>query len=517
MANFDYPPRRTSAAGRRHVRWGRGLLAIGFLAAIGAAITLLAPGGSTTAPKGAMVKATAAPQRLEVGLSIPDRDAGALSDVSLEPAPLPRKATPPAKDGISDLRVETTTVPRNSQPPEDVSVAPSKEAAHDPVDAGGNAEPARPPQGEGTWRELTVERGDNLAALFKRAGLTPRDVYDVVSADEQAKALTRLYPGDDVRLRVAGGDELVEVRYELSESRTLAVARTPEGGYRSDIIEHPLERRLSRSQGVIEHSLFVDGATAGLNDRLIMELAGIFGWDVDFALDIRRGDRFAVVYEELYRDGEKIRNGNIIAAEFVNQGKRYRAVRYTDPGGDAAYYAPDGRSMRKAFLRTPVNFAYVSSNFNPKRLHPILGKKRPHMGTDYAARVGTPIKAAGDGRIIHLGRKGGYGRCIIIKHGARYTTLYGHMSGYRKGLRNGDRVKQGQVIGYVGQSGLATGPHLHYEFRIDGVHRNPRTVKLPEADPIPTKLLADFKATAAPRLKQLDSMTDTRLATAREE
>ncbi|MQM37250.1 Murein DD-endopeptidase MepM [wastewater metagenome] len=196
----------------------------------------------------------------------------------------------------------------------------------------------------------------------------------------------------------------------------------------------------------------------------------------------------------------------------MNHGERFRAVRFTFPDGDAQYFTPDGKSMRKAFLRTPVNFTRVSSEFNPQRLHPILGTKRPHMGTDYAAPPGTPIKAAGDGRIVHIGRKGGYGNAIVIKHGSRYSTLYGHMRGFRRGLSHGDHVKQGEVIGYVGSSGLATGPHLHYEFRVNGKHRNPRTVKLPEAEPIQAKYREDFETQTAPLVARLEAAAPTQVA-----
>ena len=218
-----------------------------------------------------------------------------------------------------------------------------------------------------------------------------------------------------------------------------------------------------------------------------MELANIFGWDIDFALDIRAGDHFTVIYEERFLNGEKIGNGPILAAEFVNQGRSYKAIRYSDAGNRSDYYSPTGLSMRKAFLRTPVDFRRISSRFG-KRKHPILNRMRMHTGVDYAASRGTPIRAAGDGKVIHKGRKGGYGRTVIIQHGGRYSTLYAHMNSYRRGVYTGKRVKQGQIIGYVGSSGRATGPHLHYEFRVNGVHRNPLTVKLPSAKPINSKL-----------------------------
>jgi murein DD-endopeptidase MepM/ murein hydrolase activator NlpD len=245
-----------------------------------------------------------------------------------------------------------------------------------------------------------------------------------------------------------------------------------------------------------------------------MELAQIFGWDIDFALDIRKGDQFRVLYEEKYLDGEKIGEGNILAAEFTNNGDTFAAVRYTDSNGDTNYYTPDGRSMRKAFLRSPVDFRRISSGFKRERYHPVLGVKRPHRGTDYAAKTGTPIKASGDGKVIWRGTKGGYGKTIIIQHGGNITTLYAHMSKYNSKVTSGSRVKQGQTIGYVGMTGTATGPHLHYEFRLNGVHKNPVTVKLPDAQPIANKELAKFKADTSQLIAELQMKAVEQLADA---
>ncbi|HEB99883.1 MAG TPA: M23 family peptidase [Thiotrichales bacterium] len=293
------------------------------------------------------------------------------------------------------------------------------------------------------------------------------------------------------------------MRYERNRLERLLVSRAADG-FKAEVIERAPERATAHATATIDSSLFLAAQKAGLSDNLTMELAGIFGWDIDFALDIRRGDRFTVIYEELFLDGEKIGNGDILAAEFVNQGHVYRAVRYTDASGRTSYYAPDGHSMRKAFLRTPVAFSRISSRFSLGRKHPILNRIRAHKGVDYAAPYGTPIKATGDGKVIFIGRKGGYGKAVILRHGSRYTTLYAHMSRFARGLHSGSRVRQGQVIGYVGKSGLATGPHLHYEFRINGVHRNPLTVKLPAAAPIDRRYRADFEQKSRTLLAQLD-------------
>ena len=364
------------------------------------------------------------------------------------------------------------------------------------------------------WSVETVRNGDNLAALFKRAGLSARDVHDVVNAGDPASQLTRLFPGDELYLQVSDNERLVGLRYAMSPTRTLHMTRDAAGEWQPRVETVQLERRTAEAEGRIASSLYNAGIEAGLSDRLIMQLAGIFGWDIDFALDLRRNDSFAVVYETLYRDGQKVRNGQILAAEFVNRGERFRALRYETPEGESNYYAPDGRSMRKAFLRTPTDFTRVSSEFNPDRVHPVYGTKRPHRGTDYAAPPGTPIKAAGDGKVIERGRKGGYGNTVVLKHGTRYTTLYAHMRRFANGHSVGDRVKQGEIIGYVGSTGLSTGPHLHYEFRVDGTHRNPRTVDLPEAKPIAERYRDDFERQAAPLIAKLDGLSPTRVAQA---
>jgi murein DD-endopeptidase MepM/ murein hydrolase activator NlpD len=234
-----------------------------------------------------------------------------------------------------------------------------------------------------------------------------------------------------------------------------------------------------------------------------MDMAGIFEWDIDFIQDVRVGDEFTVIYEELWRDGVKLRDGQIVAAEFVNQGKTFRAARFLDESGRASYYTPEGRSVRKAFIRAPLNFTRISSGFDPSRRHPVLNTIRAHRGVDYAAPTGTPIRAAGDGKVLFRGVQGGYGNMIILQHGSNITTLYGHMSRFGS-ARTGARVNQGDVIGYVGSSGLATGPHLHYEYRVNGVHRNPRTVALPPADPIGAEQQAAFRALTEPLWRQLD-------------
>ncbi len=258
------------------------------------------------------------------------------------------------------------------------------------------------------------------------------------------------------------------------------------------------------AQATVESSLYIDGEKAGLSAKLIEQLTTIFAWDIDFASNLHKGDQFTVLYEKKVVDGITTDNDEIVAAEFINQGKSYIAVRYKDKKGHVSYYSQDGGGMRKAFLTTPVDFARVSSHFDAHRKHPVLNRIRAHKGVDYAARTGTPVKSTADGEIVFNGRKGGYGQVVVIKHGERYETLYAHLSKFKKGLTIGSQVKQGEVIGYVGQTGLATGPHLHYEFHVDGNYRNPLTVALPNSLPISSKLLASFKTQTQPLLAQLN-------------
>jgi len=250
----------------------------------------------------------------------------------------------------------------------------------------------------------------------------------------------------------------------------------------------------------IETSLFLDGLEAGLSKEVITQLTNIFAWDIDFAHSLQPGDHFTVIYAKTAADDD---TDEVIAAEFVTQNNIYRAVRFLDGSGKANYYTPDGQSMQKAFLSTPVDFAQISSHFSMHRKHPVLNRIRAHKGVDYAARTGTPVKSTGDGVVLFCGRQGGYGQVVVVQHGDRYETVYAHLSGFKRGLSEGIKVKQGEIIGYVGQTGLATGPHLHYEFHVDGEHRNPETVKTPHTLPIDGSLMADFRVQTMPLLTQL--------------
>jgi murein DD-endopeptidase MepM/ murein hydrolase activator NlpD len=314
--------------------------------------------------------------------------------------------------------------------------------------------------------------------------------------------LDSLRPGELLHFTHKEG-QLFGLERRLNESQTLKVSRDGDN-LKAAVLVNALDTRERTVRGVIDTSLFEAVEAAGAHDQTAVALADIFGWDIDFVLDVRPGDAFVVTYQEIWRDGAWVKDGPIEAAEFVNQGREYRAVRYTDAEGDSHYYTPDGRSLHKAFLRAPVEFTRVSSRFNSARFHPILNRIRAHKGVDYAAPIGTPVRAAGDGRIRFAGWKGGYGNVVEIEHSRSIVTVYGHLSRFAHGTHAGTHVTQGAVIAYVGMTGLATGPHLHYEYRVNGVFKNPQTVALPAAEPINPRWREDFVAHSAPLLATLD-------------
>lgn len=354
-----------------------------------------------------------------------------------------------------------------------------------------------------SWHTFDIKSGDTLSSLFKKAGFNDGTMLSVIHGEGEADKLQRLYAGETIRFAIDSNGELAAVELQRSRLETLKIAME-EGTYTGKTDVREPEPKPAYASGTIDGSLYLAAREAGLNDRLTMELSGIFGWDIDFVYDVRKGDQFEVVYEELYLDGEKFSTGRILSARFVNRGEENIALLYTDSNGDSDYYTPDGKSMRKAFLRTPID-ARISSSFNLQRRHPVLDVVRPHEGTDYAAPPGSPIKAAGNGRVQFSGWKGGYGRTIVLKHGDNITTLYAHMSRIAKDMKSGARVKQGQTIGYVGSSGMVTGPHLHYEFRVNGSPRNSRTVKLPDAQPIPATEMARFKKHTEQQVAQFET------------
>ncbi|WP_067661269.1 peptidoglycan DD-metalloendopeptidase family protein [Ferrimonas marina] len=354
-------------------------------------------------------------------------------------------------------------------------------------------QPAQTPQLQ--WKRFEVQSGDSLARLFDRAGLSPQTLYRITQLKHAGKNLVKILPGQTIELGF-DQDTLRQLRYQIDPRQTLIVHQG-DGGFEETLEVEVVEKRRNFAQAEIRNNFWNAAVGAGMTPNQIMRLAGLFGWDVDFALDIRAGDRFAVLWEDDYVGGTYVGDGDILAAEFVNQGEVFRAIRHDD----GKYYAPDGRPMRKAFLRAPVQFNYVSSNFNPRRLHPVTGKVRPHNGTDYVAPHGTPIMAAGDGSVVASGYNQYNGHYVFIQHSSTYVTKYLHLS--KRLVKKGQRVRQGQHIGKLGATGRVTGAHLHYEFLVNGVHRNPRTVKLPQSKPLSDKEKPAFALRSDDLLSQL--------------
>lgn len=361
------------------------------------------------------------------------------------------------------------------------------------------------------WRRVTIENGDTLSLAFARHGLSYMDSLRIAHMPKLGHYFTRgLQAGDVLEVKADENGRVKQVSYSVDATHHLAVHRGDEG-FTGALAERAAEHRRAAVSGTIQHSFYKDALAAGLTDRQASTLHHIFAWDVDFGHDIQRGDRFVVLYDKLYHKNEKIGNGPILAAALVNNGRVIRAVRFTDHHGHSEYYRPDGHPMRQAFVRAPVDYTHISSPFNLSRVHPILHRIRRHEGTDYAAPEGTPIHATGNGRITFEGRQGGYGNVVIIRHNKHITMRFAHMSRFAHGLGTDSRVHQGQTIGYVGMTGLATGPHVHYEFRVDGKPRNPQTVALPGAPPLQGHQLAAFKSQHAQLVARLDDMSHAQL------
>lgn len=339
-----------------------------------------------------------------------------------------------------------------------------------------------PPLPELNWESTKVNSGDSLSVLFSRENLSAVDVIDIAAS--VPRDVINLKVGQEVRWVRTADNRISELEIILSPLARHTIKRATDGTLIYELLERTADYIPRFATATINNSLYYDGSQAGVPDQILYQLAAIFGWDIDFALDIRRGDSFRLIYEEIQLDGERIGFGNILIAQFNNRDRELAAVRYEDSDGDANYFTPEGTSMRKAFLRNPIDYFRISSRFNPNRRHPILNTIRAHRGTDYAAPTGTPIKAAGDGKVTFAGRNGGYGNVVVIQHGQQYKTKYAHMSKFGRGIRAGRYVKQGQIIGYVGTTGASTGPHLHYEFLVNGVHRDSLRVKLPKAESI---------------------------------
>ena len=406
-----------------------------------------------------------------------------------------------------DLRPGQAAGDGGASPFADAGLSDNKNSAQADADKNNQASlPTDPLQ-----KSVTVASGDTLSTVFSRVGLDANALQEAIGSSKEAKRFGRLHVGQVLEFKLAADGKLERLGSKLSDLESISLTRSDNGfSFKRELVKPDV--RTTYAHGVINSSLFLSAKRAGLSHSLTMDLANVFGYDIDFAQDIREGDEFEVIYEEHVVGNKQVGSGNILSARFTNRGKTYTAVRYTSKQGVTSYYNADGMSMRKAFIRTPVDFARISSKFSMGRRHPILNKIRAHKGVDYAAPRGTPIKAAGDGRIMLAGRRGGYGNTVIIQHGNSYRTLYGHMQGFAKGIRNGVSVKQGQIIGYIGTTGLSTGPHLHYEFQVNGRHVDPLSQKLPMADPIARNEKQRFLQQSKPLMARMDQEKATLLA-----
>lgn len=409
----------------------------------------------------------------------------------------------PSKNVQAKRNVITVDLPTDAQTPHQV-VRSTTETAASPE----NTESASLSL---NWQQTTITPGDNLTTIFKRLGLTASDVYTVANASNEQKSLQRLRPGELIAICLNDEGKLTQVKYTRSSLEHYLYERNDNGFEGTKVILQP-DLIPTHKTAIINNSLSLDANKAGLDPSKIMALANIFGWDIDFALDIRKGDTFSVLYDEKFLNGEEVGSGDILAATFTNQGRTFNAVRFIEQDGSINYYTPDGKPMRKAFLRAPLDFTRISSNFSLRRKHPVHKRIKAHRGVDYAAPRGTPVYAAGDGKVIASGYNKANGNYVFIQHGGKYITKYLHLT--KRLTRKGKHVSQGKTIGTVGSTGYATGPHLHYEFLVNGVHHNPRTVKLPDAKTISKSQRDEFFAQTTPLLNQLSQHSGTLIARA---
>ena len=378
---------------------------------------------------------------------------------------------------------------------EEVTLAPTSSSAADE---------------EAYTREERIQRGDTIASVLSRLRVEDHDAIRFMRSSNEARALRQLVTGRTVRARTTEDGKLIDLRY--ANAGQLVIVKSEGEAFRVSEQAAPLERRLLMKSGEIRSSLFAATDAAKLTDGVADQIADIFSTDIDFHKDLRRGDRFTVVFEMFFDAGEPVKSGKVLAAEFVNAGRAYQAVWFQHADGQGGYYTLDGKNFKKAFLRSPLEFSRITSGFTTARFHPVLQRWRAHTGVDYGAATGTNVKATADGIVDFAGVKGGYGNVVILRHQSKYTTLYGHLSGFARGVRTGARVSQGDVIGYVGSTGLATGPHLHYEFRINDVHQDPLKVAMPDAPPITPEKRASFDTIARPLGERLGLLRNTNLA-----
>jgi len=360
------------------------------------------------------------------------------------------------------------------------------------------------------WRQVRIQRNDSVASLLARLKISNQDMTNFLHDARNIKIMRRLVPGKTIHAQTTAAGELLTLRYLPSGSEQLLIKKI-DGIFK--VVKLPVKREthIQMKSGVIKSSLFAATDGANVPDSVAIQIAEIFASDIDFHRDLRKEDRFKVVYESHYSIGEPTGTGRVLAVEFVNKGKPYQAVYFEANDKERGYYTPEGKNLRREFLRSPLKFSRISSGFSRSRYHPVLKKRRPHKGVDYAAPRGTPVRATANGTVAVSTRKRGYGKLIILKHRGRYSTAYAHLSAFAKGLRKGKRVNQGDIIGYVGSTGMATGPHLHYEFRINGVQRNPQRVVMPAAIPLSAKNIPAFKKYAKPLIARLHMLRNTNL------
>lgn len=361
------------------------------------------------------------------------------------------------------------------------------------------------------WRQERIQSGDTIATLLSRLEVNNQDAASFMRDARDMKPVHQLVAGKAIHVQTTAAGDLLLLRYFPGGSEQLVLEKTG-GSFKLSNRPAELETHIQMKSGVIESSLFAAVDSAGVPDSVATQIVDILSSEIDFHRDLRKGDRFTVVYDSLYGNGEPARAGRVLAVEFVNQGMPYRALYFQADNGESGYYAPDGKNLKKAFLRSPLEFSRISSGFSMGRFHPVLKTWRAHKGIDYAAPTGTGVKAAADGTVAFAGWQGGYGNVIILEHQGSYSTVYGHLSAFAKGLRKGQRVRQGEVIGRVGATGLATGPHLHYEFRLNGVQRDPLKVAMPAANPVSPRHMAAFYEYTQSSMARLDMLRGTSLA-----
>lgn len=364
------------------------------------------------------------------------------------------------------------------------------------------------------WQAETVRRDDTLDSLLKRLNITNTEAISFFRSSRDASPFTsQLRPGQPLSAKTNADGVLLSLIYHPTNTTSFEVNLT-DHGYVGHTADATLDTISVTKSAVINSSLFAATDAANIPDNIALQIVDIFAADIDFRSDLRRGDHFSVVYESNMVNGQEVNTGKVQAVEFVNNGKSYRAVMYRNPEGEASYYTPEGKSLHKSFLRSPLEFSRISSGFSLGRFHPILQTMRAHKGTDFAAPIGTRVKASGDAVVDFVGSKGGYGNLIVLKHANNISTVYGHLSRFADGLKRGTRVSQGDIIGFVGMTGLATGPHLHYEFLLNGEQHDPLKVALPTAVPLDDRYRADFMAKSAPLLSQLQLVGTSTVASA---